>query len=220
VAAEKNPAADNTATGGKALIGKVLIVGNSVSTTDDRHTHGLGMQIDATLKATFVGEGGQAIGGGIKKGDVITKMGDESFVSGGQTDVEAVAALTAAKAAGKDIVVEFNGGVAVPASADNTTAAAAADAADRIERKAKGKIVSEETRESGTVDNEIWLRYYGAMGKCSFKSAVAVNLLALAVTTFADNWVGVIWAVDAFEKEKSFYRNWFILLVFIALVTS
>jgi ABC-type multidrug transport system fused ATPase/permease subunit len=223
VAAEKNPAADNTTTGGKALIGKVLIVDNSVSKTDDRHTHGLGMQIDATLKVTFVGEGGQAIGGGIEKGDVITKMGDEIFVSGHQTDVEAVAALTAAKAAGKDIVVEFNGGVAVPASADNTTAAAAAaaaDAADRIERKAKGKIVSEETRESGTVDREIWMRYYGAMGKCSFKSAVAVNLLALAVTIFADNWVGVIWAVDAFDTEESFYRNWFILLVFIALVTS
>jgi MFS family permease len=95
---------------GRTSSGKVLTVDNSVSTTDDRHTHGLGMQIDASLCATVVAEGGQAIAGGITVGDVITKMGDVDFTSG-QTDVEAVAALTAAKDDGVDIVVEFNGGI-------------------------------------------------------------------------------------------------------------
>lgn len=98
--------------------GKVLLVDNSVSTlatsaeraTDNRHTLGLGMQINRSLRVTKVGDGGQAITGGITVGDVITKMGDVDFTSG-KTDVEAVAALTAAKTAGVDIVVEFNGGI-------------------------------------------------------------------------------------------------------------
>jgi hypothetical protein len=90
--------------------GKVLTVDNSVSTTDLNHTHGLGMKIDASLCVTAIAEGGQAVKGGINVGDVITKMGDVNFTSD-QTDAEAVAALDAAKGAGVDIVVEFNGGI-------------------------------------------------------------------------------------------------------------
>jgi hypothetical protein len=92
--------------------GKVLTVDNTVSSTDERHTHGLGMQIDSSLTVTFVGESGQAIAGGVAVGDRITAMAGQSMA--GKTDADAVAALTAAKQAGKDITVEFNGGVAGP----------------------------------------------------------------------------------------------------------
>jgi len=97
----------------KSTSGKALTVDNTVSTTDDRHTHGLGMLIDSSLTVTLVAEGGQAIAGGVKVGDVITKMGDVDFNSG-QTDVEAVAALTSAKENSADLVVEFNGGIPKP----------------------------------------------------------------------------------------------------------
>jgi hypothetical protein len=96
-----------------STVGKTITVDNTTSTTDDRHTHGLGMQIDAALTVTFVGEGGQAIAQGVEVGDVITKMGGELFFFG-KTDADAVAALTAAKAESRDLVVEFNGGPPAP----------------------------------------------------------------------------------------------------------
>jgi ATP-binding cassette subfamily C (CFTR/MRP) protein 4 len=85
----------------------VLTVDFSVSSIDDRHTHGLGMQIDASLTVTVVAKGGQAIAGGIEAGDVITKVGGIDF-SKGKTDADAVQALTVAKDAGVDLVIEFN----------------------------------------------------------------------------------------------------------------
>jgi hypothetical protein len=92
---------------------KTLTVDNTTSTTDDRHTHGLGIQIDAALAVTFVGEGGQAIAAGVEVGDVITNMGGVDFTSG-KTDADAMAALNAAKAESSDLVVEFNGGAPAP----------------------------------------------------------------------------------------------------------
>jgi hypothetical protein len=91
------------------MSGKVLTVDNSVSTTDDRHTHGLGMQIDDSLTVILVGEGGQAIAGGVEVGDKITAMNGESME--GKSDIDAVSVLTSAKANGQDCVVEFNGGI-------------------------------------------------------------------------------------------------------------
>jgi hypothetical protein len=94
------------------MAGKLLIVDNTASTTDDRHTHGLGMQIDTSLTVTFVDEGGQAIRGGVEVGDVITSMNGESMT--GKSDADAVSILTTSKAKNVDVQIEFNGGIPAP----------------------------------------------------------------------------------------------------------
>jgi hypothetical protein len=87
---------------------KVLTVDNTVSTSDARHTHGLGMMLEPSLTVAFVDKDGQAKSGGIEVGDVVTRVGGEDFSAGNKTDTDVVAALTCAKENGVDIVVEFN----------------------------------------------------------------------------------------------------------------
>jgi hypothetical protein len=97
----------------EAKQGKNLVVDFTVSTTDDRHTHGLGMQIDSELAVLAVAADGQAIQAGIILGDVITKVGVVDFKSG-KTDKHVLQMLSDSKTAGKDLIIEFNGGSAMP----------------------------------------------------------------------------------------------------------
>ena len=66
------------------------------------------MMIDANRQVTVVTEDGQARSGGVVIGDIITKVGETDFSDGGD-DKAVVALLGEAKAASKNIAIEFNG---------------------------------------------------------------------------------------------------------------
>lgn len=105
----------------------------------NRHSHGLGMLIDATLKVTQVADGGQAKSGGVVVGDVITKVGTTEFYGGG-SDSAVVALLTEAKAAGKNIDLEFNGSKPVVVAPAPTPAPEPVAAEPAIDELAKFKM--------------------------------------------------------------------------------
>ena len=73
---------------------KIVIIDNTNDGKDaqggsdaNRHSHGLGMQIDLNLHVTSVADDGQAKSGGVVVGDVITKVGDSAFYDGGDDKV-------------------------------------------------------------------------------------------------------------------------------------
>jgi S1-C subfamily serine protease len=68
------------------------------------------MLLAADLTVTLVAEGGQAIAQGVAVGDVVTSVGGRKFSSAaGNTDKDVKSALVAAKQAGKDLEITFNG---------------------------------------------------------------------------------------------------------------
>jgi hypothetical protein len=102
--------------------GKRCLVDFSVSSTDERHTHGLGMKLAPDLTVTLVAEGGQAIAQGVVVGDVVTAVGGRQLSSVvGNTDKDVKSALVAAKEAGTDLEIIFNGTISAVKLADLET---------------------------------------------------------------------------------------------------
>ena len=78
---------------------------------------------------------------------------------------------------------------------------------------AKGKIVSEEAKETGRVSAAVWRRYVAALGKAGIALTCASLFFGNLSLIAADLWVGTVWATQAGSHSVAFYRGTFLAIV-------